>query len=87
MELTLDFLLQRPRRVRIRGDKGEFMVSVISNNNQIKARSYSIFNNRPQENEHFTIPPEYHHNWFEVLELASDPCRHRKDREFVEHND
>jgi len=86
MNLTLDFLLKKPRRVRMRGDRAEFNLSVIKLPcGNISARAYPIYASRPEQNDHLLLTDSSNDNWFKELELATDPCRF--DRELVEYND
>lgn len=86
MTLTLEFLLRQPRRVRIKGEYTEFMISAIKiKYGVIGVKAYSINCARPDKNDHFLLP--INNNWFQEIELASDPIRSRTDRKFVEHND
>jgi hypothetical protein len=85
LNLNLDFLLAKPRRVRIKNDGLEFMLSVIKNENGfIGARAYGINNPRPDLKDHFILNSSFE-NVFKDLELAADPCR--RDRELIEYND
>ena len=90
MSLKLEDLLSGPKTVRIKGEHFTFNISVVEGTGGvIGVKAYNINSPRPAKNDHLLLRSSVRDNWFEDLELASEPIlkNKRTSRKFIEFND